>query len=345
MKRKSRLVILNPTSLEVIEAHRAYLDATGLDWRAESEFRSLQERDVEGVLGDADGLILPASIRDLPRAEQMQRYTLLKVLSIAASGYDWLDVEAATQSGIVVTNAPVKEGVEVVADMTWALLLAVSRQIPHFHQRICAGNYERGMGVSVWRKTLGIVGLGNIGRAVARRATGFEMRVLATEPQPDRTFVTQQGIELVPLETLLRESDFISLHVRLDATTRGMIGHHELAWMKPTAVLINAARQQLVDEAALAEVILSDQLAGAGLDDPPTRPDTPLRGLPNVVFAPHHGNRSIEGVHAVFRCAIDNAAAVLAGHRPEWIVNPSVFSKPFRAATDNWSQLHENPRH
>jgi phosphoglycerate dehydrogenase-like enzyme len=333
MKRKPRLVILNPTCLEVLEAHRAYLDATGLDWRAESRFCSLQEGDVDSVLGDADGLILPASIRDLPRVEHMRRHSSLKVLSIAASGYDWLNVEAATQNGILVTNAPVKEGVEVVADMTWALLLAVARQIPHYHQRICGGCYERGMGVSVWGKTLGIVGLGQIGRAVARRAMGFEMRVLATEPQADLAFVASHAIQIVPLENLLRESDFVSLHVRLDAGTEGMIGSAQLRLMKPTAILINTARRRLVDEAALVEAILSSRLAGAGLDDPPARPDTPLRGLPNVVFAPHHGNRAIEGVHAVFRCAIDNAAAVLAGRRPDWIVNPSVFSKPFRAAT------------
>ncbi len=343
MKSKPKLVILNPTCLEVLEAHRGHLDGLGVDWRGETGFCSLQERDVDSALQDADALVLPAAIRDLPRAEHMRWYRSLKVLSIAASGYDWLDVEAATANGIVVTNAPVIEGIEVVADMTWALLLAVSRQIPHFHQSICAGNYERGMGVAAWRKTLGIVGLGNIGRAVARRAAGFEMRVLATEPKPDQAFLVKQGIQLVSLETLLRESDFISLHVRLDTSTRGMIGHRELAMMKPAAILINAARQQLVDETALVEAILGERLAGAGLDDPPSRPDTPLRGHPSVVFAPHHGNRAIEGVHAVFRAAIDNAVAVLAGRRPEWVVNPAVFSKPFRAEGEHWSLPNENP--
>ena len=206
MKRKPRLVILNPTCLEVLEVHCARLDSLGVDWHAEPGFCSLQESDVDSVVQGADALILPAAIRDLPRAGQMRQHSSLKVLSIAASGYDWLDVEAATENGIIVTNAPVREGVEVVADMTWALLLAVTRQVPHYHQRICAGNYERGMGVAAWRKTLGIVGLGNIGRAVARRAAGFEMRVLATEPRPDLSFVAQHGINLVPLETLLRES-------------------------------------------------------------------------------------------------------------------------------------------
>jgi phosphoglycerate dehydrogenase-like enzyme len=193
------------------------------------------------------------------------------------------------------------------------------------------------MGVAAWRKTLGIVGLGNIGRAVARRAAGFEMRVVATEPQPDLAFVAQHGIELVPLDRLLRESDFVSLHVRLDASTAGMIGRHELALMKPSTILINAARQQLVNEDALADAILNGRLAGAGLDDPPLSPTTPLRGHPGVVFAPHHGNRAIEGVHAVFRAAIDNAVAVLSGRRPESVVNPDVYSKPFRAEAEHWN--------
>jgi phosphoglycerate dehydrogenase-like enzyme len=278
-------------------------------------------------LADANALILPSSIRTLPSAEHMERHSSLKVLSIAASGYDWLDVDAATARGIVVTFAPIREGVEVVADMAFGLTLAVARQIPHYHNEICAGRYGRGMGVMLWGKTLGIVGLGRIGKAVAKRAAGFDMRILAVEPSPDAAFVAEYGVQIVKLQTLLRESDFVSLHVRLDSTTDRMIDAAELALMKPSAFLINTARQQLVDEAALADAILKGRLAGAGLDDPPARRDSPLRGLPNVVFAPHHGNRAIEGVHAVFRCAIDNALAVLAGKRPELVVNPEVYKR------------------
>jgi phosphoglycerate dehydrogenase-like enzyme len=324
---KPRLLILNPTCLEVIEAHRAHLDKSGVDWVGDPKFASLRAEDVDAMLARANALILPSSIRTLPSAEQMQRHSSLKVLSIAASGYDWLDVDAATARGIVVTFAPIREGVEVVADMTFGLMLAVARQIPHFHHEICAGRYRRGMGVSVWGKTMGVVGLGRIGQAVARRAAGFDMRILAVEPSPDATFVAKYGVQIVNLQTLLRESDFVSLHVRLDRQTERMIGAAELALMKPSAIIVNAARQQLIDENALADAILKSRIAGAGLDDPPTRPDYPLCGLPNVVFAPHHGNRAIEGVHAVFRCAIDNALAVLAGRRPELVVNPEVYKR------------------
>jgi D-3-phosphoglycerate dehydrogenase / 2-oxoglutarate reductase len=327
MNPKSRLLILNPTCLEVLEAHRAHLDQSGVDWVADPSFMSLRTENVDSALAGANALILPSSIRTLPSAEQMRRHPSLKVLSIAASGYDWLDVDAATARGIVVTFAPIREGVEVVADMAFGLMLAVARQIPHYHHEICAGRHGRGMGVMLWGKTLGIVGLGRIGKAVVKRAAGFDMRILAVEPAPDAAFVAKYSIQVVNLQTLLRESDFVSLHVRLDSTTNRMIGAAELALMKPSAFLINTARQQLVDEDALADAILKGRLAGAGLDDPPSRRDSPLCSLANVVFAPHHGNRAIEGVYAVFRCAIDNALTVLAGRRPELVVNPEVYKQ------------------
>jgi phosphoglycerate dehydrogenase-like enzyme len=211
-------------------------------------------------------------------------------------------------------------------------MLAVARRIPHHDRQVRSGRHDRGTGASVWGKTLGIVGLGRIGRAVARRATGFEMRVRAAEPEPDVECVREHGVELTSLEELLRRADFVSLHVRLDPRTAGMIGARELAWMKPSAYLVNAARAELVDGDALAAAILGGRIAGAALDDPPARPDSPLLGSPDVVFTPHLGNRAIEGMHAVFRCAIDNALAVLGGRRPELVVNPEVYERPYRAA-------------
>lgn len=330
MSDKPQLVILNPSCLDVLEAQRAYLDTLPVRWQADDFFRTLKPADIDRVLDAADALILPASIRTLPAAELMQRHASLKVLSIAASGYDWLDVPAATRNGIVVTNAPPREGVEVVADMTWGLLLAVARQIPHHDRQVRDGSYGRGIGTSVWGKTLGIVGLGQIGKAVARRARGFDMRILACDPVPDRSFARANGIELVEFDQVLRTSDFVTLHVRLDATTRHMISMRELRRMKPWAHLINAARAELINDADLIEAITSGMIAGAGLDDPPGTPDSPLTRLPNVVYTPHLGNRAREGMDAVFRCAIDNAMAVLAGNRPAHVINPEVYGGPCR---------------
>ncbi len=331
MKARPRIVILNATCLDILEEHRAWLDSQDWDWVAEESFRSLQLDQVDAILEGADALILPAMIRNLPLAEHMERHTSLQVLSIAASGFDWLDVATATRCGIVVAYAPAEEGAEVVADLTWGLMLAVARQIPHHHQAICCGRNDRGIGVSVWGKTLGIVGLGNIGRRVARRAAGFQMRVLAAEPDPDQAFAVEHGIELVGLDDLMRRSDFVSLHVRLDSGTRGMIDGRLLRLMKPTAYLINAARVELVDQDALVEAILARRIAGAGLDDPPAQPDSPLINLPNVVFTPHLGNRAFEGMRAVFRCALENALAVLKGKRPEYVVNPEVYERGLRS--------------
>lgn len=320
-----RLLILNPTCLDVLEVYRDYLNGQPIEWAGDGAFRSLLPDRLDEVLGGAHALILPAAIAGLPKAEQMERYATLRVLSIAASGYDWLDLDAATRCGIVVTNAPIREGVAVVAEMTWGLMLAVARQIPHHDQQIRRGQHERGMGVSLLGKTLGIVGLGKIGQAMARRAAGFQMHLVAAEPSPDTAFVREFNVDVVSLDELLRQSDFVSLHVRLNSQTEGMIGAGELARMRPSAFLINTARARLIDEEALTTALVAGQIAGAALDDPPGRADSPLLGLPNVVFTPHLGNRAAEGVHAVFRRAVDNAVAVLNGRRPENVLNPEVY--------------------
>lgn len=332
MKPKPRLVILNATCLDILEEHRAWLDAQECDWIADDGFRTLRSDQIDAAFQGAHALILPAAIRNLPLAEHMERHASIRVLSIAASGYDWLDVDAATRCGVVVTYAPVREGAEVVADLAWGLMLSVARQIPHHHEQILRGCYDRGTGTSLSRKTLGIIGLGNIGRQVAQRAAGFDMRVLAVEPMPDRAFVAAHNIELVSLDELLRQSDFVSLHVRLDSATQGMIGRREFGLMKPSAILINTARSELIDHEALTAAVLNRRIGGAGLDDPPARPDSPLLGLPNVVFTPHMGNRAIEGMHAVFRSALVDALAVLRGERPRFVVNPEVFDQPLRSA-------------
>ena len=223
----------------------------------------------------------------------------------------------------------------MVADLAFGLMLGLARQIPHFDRRIALGRHERGMGVSVWGKTLGIVGLGRIGQAVARRAAGFDMRVLAATRTPDETLAVRHHVHVVTLETLLRQSDYVSLHVRLSESTREMIGERQLAMMKSSAFLINTARQELIDEPALVAAIQQRRIAGVGLDDPPTSSTQPLAGLPNVIFAPHHGNRAIEGVHAVCRLAIDNVVQALSGRRPAFVVNPEVYDGNVRLRSSN----------
>lgn len=325
---RPRIFILNATCLDVFDRHAEWLSTLNADIVADPAFRTMSADQLDAELRSADALILPASIRNLPLAQQMETFANIQTLSIAASGYDFIDIDAATRCGIVVTYAPVLEGAEVVADMTFALMLAVGRQIPHHHQLIQAGNHQRGMGVSLWKKTLGIVGLGNIGRAVARRAAGFDMSILAVEPYPNMDFVREHTIQLVTLDELLGRADFVSLHVRLDASTRHMIAAREFSLMKRSAFLINAARQELVDENALTDAVLAGRISGAAMDDPPIGTHSPLLKCPNFVSTPHLGNRAIEGVDAVFRSAVENAIDVLTGRRPKFVVNPSVYDLP-----------------
>ena len=325
MSHRPRVLLLNATCLDVIRSHRDWLCDLPIDIIAEPTYRNVKEENLESLLADADGIIIPAAVPIRP--EVMRAAPGLRVVSFAASGYDSLDVDAATKLGIVVTNVVVEEGSEVVADMAWGLMLAVGRQIPLHDRQIRAGNLDRGMGVTPWRKTLGIVGLGHIGRAVARRAAGFDMQLLATEPYPDRHFVERYHIELVELEELLARSDFVSLHTRLNEATQGMIGYAQLKQMKPSAFLINTARRELVHENDLDQALSENCLAGAGLDDPPADPQSPLLQRENVVFTTHLGNRARVGVDAVFRSAVQNAGDVLSGQECPSIVNPEVLSR------------------
>lgn len=329
MGSRPRFLVLNPSSLDLIQTHRPWLESLGIELLGETAFKQLEVGQLDRLLENVQAVIGPGVVS--VQARHMAAHASLQVISLASSGYESEDLAAATQHGIVVCNAPLRSLAEVVADLTWGLLLSVARQIPYHHQQLQAGNRQRGMGAGVWGKTLGVVGLGNVGRAVARRALGFEMRVLASDPAPDEAFVRQHGIQLVSLEELLRQADFVSLHVRLSRATERLIGARELGLMKPSAYLINTARQQLVDEAALTRAILSGGIAGAALDDPPQLPDSPLLGLPNVVFTPHLGNRVQESVEQVCRAAYLNAIDVLHGRRPAYVVNPEVYRGGLRA--------------
>lgn len=321
-------MILNHTCLDVVENNRDWLESLDVEAVANQSFRTLKPDGLLALFSEADALILPVALEGRLLERDMENAQRLKTLSIAASGYDCLDVPAATRNGIIVTYAPIREGAEVVADMAWGLILSLARRIPHHDREVRAENYERGMGIAVWGKTLGIVGLGNIGKAVARRARGFDMRILAAEPKPDTAFVESNNIDLVSLEELLSQADFVSLHTRLTQQTKGMIGERELSLMKPEAYLINTARFRLVDEDALAEAVLSGGIAGAAVDDPPTQKDCPLLKLPNFISTPHLGNRAIEGANAVFRYAMENVVSVFRGERPCHVVNPEVFDRP-----------------
>jgi phosphoglycerate dehydrogenase-like enzyme len=238
-----------------------------------------------------------------------------------------VDLVAATCLGIVVTNTPGMV-VDTVADLAFALMLAVARRVVEADAWVRTGRWQEFFGSLVWGKTLGLVGVGAIGLAVARRAAGFNMTVLGHDPAP-RPEAASAGVRFVALEELLREADFVSLHAPLTEATRRIIGAEALALMKPTAVLINTSRGGLVDQAALYAALASGRIAGAGLDvfapEPPD-PSDPLLALPNCVFTPHCGYDARETIALVNLQVADNLIATFAGDRPRLCVNPDVFT-------------------
>lgn len=239
----------------------------------------------------------------------------LRVLSLWGTGTDHVDLSAATEHGVIVTNTP---GVSAVAmaEHALALMLAVARDIPRIDARTRKGAWPRGFVTQLHGKTLGVVGLGAIGLQTARIARGIGMRVIAWTRTPGEKPLAELGIELVDLDDLYRQSDVVSLHVRLTRETTGMVGQRELAAMKPTAILVNTARGAVVDEAALLEALRNETIRGAGLDvfeQEPLPENHPLAELPNVVITPHSGGVTAEALETGLRLAVDNVFAAFRG--------------------------------
>lgn len=258
----------------------------------------------------------------------------LRAVCQVAVGVDNIDVAAATRRGIVVTNTP-DVLTEATADLTLALLLAVARRLPEAERHLRDGRWTRWdvdllVGAELHGATLGLVGFGRIGQAVARRARGFGMKLLyhARNPAP-AAVEAELGARHVGLPALLAASDFVSLHVPLTEATRGMIGIDQFARMRRSAVLINTARGPVVDEAALAAALAEGLLAGAGLDvfaaEPRVHPD--LLELPNVVLLPHIGSATVQTRTRMCTLAAENAVALLRGERPPNPVNPEVLDR------------------
>ena len=257
----------------------------------------------------------------------------LRVIANVGVGYDNIDVAACTRRHILVTNTP-DVLTETTADLAFALLMAVARRLVECDRFVREGRWRYWQwgyfcGADLFCKTLGVYGLGRIGKAVARRARGFSMRLLYCDiVRPSPALEQELGAQFVDRETLLREADFLTLHVPLTPETHHLIGARELAMLKPTAFLINTARGQVVDEPALVEALQSKQIAGAGLDvfEQEPRIHPALLGLPNVVLTPHVGSATSQTRLAMAMLAAENLLAALEGRRPPTPVNPEIFT-------------------
>ncbi|MCJ2532047.1 MAG: D-glycerate dehydrogenase [Candidatus Thermoplasmatota archaeon] len=257
----------------------------------------------------------------------------LRVISNYAVGVDNIDVLAATRRGIMVTNTPVDGLRESPADHTFALILALSRRIVEGDRLVRQGSFtgwgpEVLLGTDVYGKTLGIVGAGGIGAAVATRAAGFGMQILYHSRAPKEEWEAGLGAQFVPLPQLLREADVVTLHVPLSAKTKHLIGATELQMMKESAFLINASRGPVVDEEALVAALKAGRVAGAALDvfehEPEVHPG--LRAMSNVVLTPHTASATWETRSEMAVVAAENLLAGLRGEVPPFLVNPEVLS-------------------
>ncbi len=250
----------------------------------------------------------------------------LKVISRWGVGYDAIDVPAATKQGIVVAFTPGLLN-ETVADFAFALLLSVARRVHIGHADMSGGTWRGVWGNDVFGKTLGIVGCGRIGQAMARRAAGFNMRLLGYDIAPNAE-AEKLCVQFVPLDELLAQSDFVSLHAALTPQNRGLLGEAQLRKMKPTAYLINTARGALVDEAALAKALHEGWIGGAALDAFVTEPlpaDHPLRTAPNVLLTPHLASFARETGERVSLTAAQAIVDLMQGRKARFVVDEQVY--------------------
>ena len=254
----------------------------------------------------------------------------LKIISRIGIGSDSVDIQAATKKGVAVCVTP-GAGAEAVAEHTFAMILALSRRIVEQNNLVKGGNWgKKVVGYSLYGKTLGIIGLGNIGKRLILNAAGFDMRILAYDPYyQDESFAKKNNVIYCDLDTIYRESDYISVHLPLTDETRGMISANEMSVMKNSAQIINCARGGIIDEVALYHAVKNGSISGAALDvfaEEPVNMENPLLTLDRIIVSPHNAGTSVEGKNKVVGMAVQNVIDVYEGRCPRGLLNPEVMS-------------------
>jgi len=281
--------------------------------------RPLTSAEVADLIKGCDGYIAGLDAIDRLAVSAADR---LKVIARYGVGVDNVDLNAAQEKGILVTNTPGANSVSV-AELTIALILALARNIVEASVATRSGGWPRMNGLSLEGKCVGLVGFGAIGQQVARRLAGFDCRLLAYDPYPNRDYAAQLGVELVGLEDLLHQSDFLSLHLPLMPDTREIVNAGFLSQMKPGAALINTSRGELIREADLLEAVKSGRLRGAALDvfakEPPGA-DHPLLGVPQILVTPHCASHTDGATAKMGRMAMEECLCVLRGQTPKYRV-------------------------
>ncbi len=325
LKKKSRVVItsqIHQDGIKLLEPEAEIIFP-------EKPLNLLEPEDLLEICEGCDAIIVVTNVERVTK-EVIEGLPRLRIISRHGVGYDNVDVRTASKRGVYVTTAPVLD--ETVADQAFALLLCLARRTCMGHVQVMSKQWKvkdpfKFMGVDVWGKTAGIVGLGRIGRRICERARGFKMEILYNDIARKRDLEQQLGVEFRSLNGLLRESDIIFIASPLTDETCGMISDEELALMKKTALLINVARGRIVNHDALVKVLRDRKIGGAGLDVfdvEPISPDDPLLGLDNVVLTPHMAANTIECRSRMAVTVAQDVLRVIHGKKPKYPVNPEI---------------------
>lgn len=326
-----RVLILAPFAHSVLDRMKQQLDVIHENWMdtkrllSSQEFvRRIQEQDIPIVVVEADFV----------QREVFQKAPRLKFLGVCRADVVQIDVAAATEHGIPVVNTPARNAV-AVAELTVGLMLSLLRRIPAAHDMVSSGKwadptdaYFHMRGSELWRRTVGIVGFGAIGRQVARRLVAFESTVVAYDPYVGSEEMKELGVAKVELDEIMKQSDIITVHCTTTPETVGLISAHRLSLMKPTAFFVNAASAYVVDEDALIQVLKERRIAGAAFDvykNWPVKVDDPILKLENVVLTPHIGGATDESVLRHSQMMAADIERFLRGERPRNLVNPQVW--------------------
>ncbi len=320
---KFRVLSTSPTFGHYVTEPVEYLKNHGGELELVPQGKRLSEEELIESAKECDAMIVGVENITEPIIQASER---LKIIAKHGAGVDNIDIEAASSRGIVVINAKGANS-DAVADMTIGLFLSMARSIPFADRSVKEGGWPRIIGVQLNGKVLGIIGLGEVGKKVAKRASGFDMKVLAYDIIKDEAFARKWGIAYLSLDRLLAEADFLSVHIPLTPSTRGLISERELRLMKTESILINISRGGIVDEEALYQVLKNKEIRAAALDvftnEPPR--ESPLFELDNVIVTPHMGGYTFEALVETGMICVRGIVDVMEGKRPQFVTHPEIL--------------------
>lgn len=323
---KKKVLITQPWPISFVRNFDSFvkqLEDRGYEVILDPKTNSLTEED---VIQRAPGIYAHICGADCWSAKALSYADELKIIGRIGVGYDTVDIPEATKRGIAVMITP-GAGAETVSEHAFAMLLNIGRQLRQCDNLVRGGGWARINGYSLYRKNLGILGFGHIGRQLAKISRGFDMNIIAYDPYPDEVYAKEHGVTYLPFEEVLKQSDFISLHLPKTPSTVNLISTKEFELMKPSAIIVNTSRGGIINEDALYEALSSHKIFGAGIDvfcDEPVDPNHKLFTLDNILVSPHNAGTSVEGKYNLVKAAIDNFLAYEDGKKPIGLLNPEV---------------------